>query len=129
MNLILVPTLAELQVELDRADGARRSVLHDEKAYQAAVTQCWQVLDQIAGMPAACLADLRVKAYAFDWSARLLDDEPYCNPSPGEELILRWPRVYAVLGSRPSRLCLARCGPVHAGDIEAASLISPLRHP
>ncbi|WP_108462263.1 hypothetical protein [Devosia naphthalenivorans] len=99
MSPILVPTLAELRVELDRLDGQRRAASarnnadpNDralETAWNDAATACWHVLDQIAALPASSIADLRVKAYAFDWSARLLDGESYYNPSDGEEAILR----------------------------------------
>ena len=87
-NPILVPTLAELAIELGRAD-ANRAALESDPGYDAALLHCWSVLDQIAELPAASLADLRIKARAFDWSARLLDDEPYHNPSDGEQKIMR----------------------------------------
>lgn len=85
MNPILVPTLAELRIELDRANAVRLAVPRGhEAAYEAALTCCWAIIDEIAELPASCLADLRVKAYAVDWSARVLEDEPFGNPSEGE---------------------------------------------
>lgn len=92
MSPTLVPTLAELRDELDRLDAVRRAAEQrnaDDGAYEAALTACQHILDQIAAIPAASLADLRIKAYAFNWSANLLDDEPYENPSDGEMLIMR----------------------------------------
>jgi hypothetical protein len=99
MSPILVPTLAELRTELDRLDAIRRTLsaqtdaAPDDKAaaaaWDAATDACWRTLDAIAEIPAASLPDLRVKAYGLAWSARLLDGEPYYNPCPGEEKILR----------------------------------------
>ena len=99
MSPILVPTLAELRTELDRLDAIRRdlSVKTDaaptdeavQAVYDTATDACWRTVDAIADIPAASLADLRVKSYALDWSARLLDGEPYHNPCAGEEKILR----------------------------------------
>lgn len=99
MSPILVPTLSELRVELDRLDAERikASATSDadptdrtlNKAWELSIDACWAVLDQIAATPAASLADLRVKAHAFNWSATLLDGEPYHNPSGGEEQIMR----------------------------------------
>jgi hypothetical protein len=86
---ILVPTLNELRVELDRVDSIRSALSVESEDYDAALSACWSLLDQIAELPAWTLADLRVKAYAFDWSARLLQDEPYRNPSSGEEKIMK----------------------------------------
>ncbi len=99
MNPILVPTLAELRVELDRAEGIRAAIaakMDDQpetdeltaKRDQAEAA-CFSLLNQIAAISAASLADLRVKAHAFNWSARLLDDEPYRNPTDGEVQIMR----------------------------------------
>lgn len=99
MSPILVPTLSELRVELDRLEAVRAtaSAAHDanpegeglEQAWEATTDACWHVLDQIAALPAASLDDLRVKAHAFNWSASLLNGEPYHNPTDEEEQILR----------------------------------------
>lgn len=89
MTPILVPTLAELGIELQRAEGVRAALDSTDKVYDAALMHCWSILDQIAELPAASIADLRIKARAFDWSAQLLEGEPYHNPSDGEEKIMR----------------------------------------
>lgn len=89
MTPILVPTLAELGIELQRAEGVRAALDSTGKVYDAALMHCWSILDQIAELPAASIADLRIKARAFDWSAQLLEGEPYHNPSDGEEKIMR----------------------------------------
>lgn len=91
------PSLAALALELARVDAIRAALSDDagnhaagtQHQYDAALLDCWAVLDRIAEAPATSLPDLRIKARAFDWSARLLDDEPYRNPSEGEEKILR----------------------------------------
>jgi len=98
-DTIVTPALAELRQELDRLDAARAlaSARNDADPNNAdltaswakALSACWAALDQISVIPASSLADLRVKAYAFDWSARLLDGEPYGNPTAGEEHIMR----------------------------------------
>ncbi len=99
MSPILTPAIVELRAELERADAERSAIWakadanpHDDviqKAYNEALLYSWKVLDQIAEIHAASLADLKVKAWAMDWSAKLLDDEPYHNPSDGEEKIMR----------------------------------------
>lgn len=99
MTPILVPTLAELWIELGRADSERvaLSAQNDanpdddsvQKAWEQKADHCWAILDQMAELPAASIADLRIKARAFDWSARVLNGEPYHNPSDGEEKIMR----------------------------------------
>lgn len=90
MMPLLAPTLAELRVELDRANGLRAAIPDDAPSseYDAATKYCWAVLDQIAETAVTSLADLRIKAYAFDWAARLTEDEPYHNPSDGEAKIM-----------------------------------------
>lgn len=99
MSPILVPTLAELRTELARLDhiralaSAQQDANPDDKAldeaWDVATDACWGALDQIAALPASSLADLRVKAYAFNWSAELLDGEPFHNPTNSEEQIMR----------------------------------------
>lgn len=92
MSPTLAPTLPELRDELDRLNAERARIENgdcDGDEYDRALKACWHVLDQIAAIAAVSIADLRVKAYAFNWSAELMDDEPYENPSDGETLIMR----------------------------------------
>lgn len=89
MSPILVPTLAELWIELGRAEAIRAATSTATDDYEPALKQCWHILDQITELPSASIADLRIKARAFDWSARLIGDESYNNPSDGEEKIMR----------------------------------------
>lgn len=89
MTPILVPTLAELGIELGKAMAA------EDAAYQAWLPQYHAgngtadtaeskeadrtsdvvsgIIDQIAALPAASLADLRVKAMAMDWHNRKVE--------------------------------------------------------
>ncbi len=90
------PRTKVLSEALDDAEALRStaSIQHDagkmsDIEYDVALKACWDALDAIAAEPAVTLGDLRLKAKAFDWSARLLDDEPYSNPSDSEEKILR----------------------------------------
>lgn len=90
------PSLSALALALERAE-AHRAALEttapsydgNVPGYDAALSHCWSILDQIADTRATSLADLRILARAFNWSARLLDDEPYRNPSEGEMKIVR----------------------------------------
>jgi len=96
MRADLTPSLrmTALLEALNHADAIRSTAETDQAAgktvdYDAALKACWDALDAIANEPAGSIGDLRVKAKAFDWSARLLDGEPYNNPSEGEEKIVR----------------------------------------
>lgn len=88
MTPLFVPTLTELEIKLQLAETSR-AVSEDNPNYEAALMNCWSILDQIADLPARTLADLRIKARTFDWSAQLLEGEPYRNPSDGEVKIMR----------------------------------------
>lgn len=85
MSPILVPTLAELGIELSRAMGVEQAALArwhqirdagatpDEAACDEAYRVISDLTDQIAAIPAASLADLRVKALAMDWHNRTVE--------------------------------------------------------
>lgn len=92
-------TLAALKAALDQAGRGRDAAQaacdaapqSDEvhSVFDGAISRFWGIIDQIAAVTPSSLADLRVKAYALDWAARLTDDEPYHSPSDGETLILK----------------------------------------
>lgn len=99
MNPILVPTLAELGIEFDRAYAAERVALTAaadsdasrgdplEIAYEQAVGLTSSIIDQIAAIPAASIADLRVKAKALDWYHQTVEGPNFGKgPCPGELL-------------------------------------------
>lgn len=89
MSPILVPTLAELGIELDRAVAVETEAhrawlaLHqsgreakrspEAAACDAASEAVSDLIDQIAGIPAATIADLRVKAMAMEWHNRTVE--------------------------------------------------------
>lgn len=81
MSPILVPTLSELQIELEKSiavqikafDSYEWAVLEGavlpvfEDAVQAAANATGTLVSQITTMPASSLADMRVKAFALNW--------------------------------------------------------------
>jgi hypothetical protein len=81
MNPTLVPTLAELHIELQRAIAAHANVTRNldlarlegavtavfEDALQRFETEADNIAHQIAVIDAASLADIRVHAYALAW--------------------------------------------------------------
>lgn len=89
MSPILVPTLAELGIELGKAMAIEKEahrawhVLYDagrglgitpeSDACDAAYLVVSDLTDQIAAIPAASLADLRVKAMAMEWHNRTIE--------------------------------------------------------
>lgn len=92
----LTPSLrmTALLEALDHADAIRSTASADldagkEVDYDGPLKACWAALDAIAEEPTGSIGDLIIKAKAFDWSARLVDDEAYSNPSDGEEKIMR----------------------------------------
>ena len=87
------PRMATFLEALHHADAIRLTAEADQAGksvdYVAISKACWDALNVIANEPAGTIGDLQIKAKAFDWSARLLDGEPYHNPTEGEEKILR----------------------------------------
>lgn len=90
MSPILVPTLAELRVELDRLQtksaqawtsirGEFGSIEHDASCDRAVAASAAvdDTVEAIAALPAASLADLRVKAYALDFLDRTCEPFEY----------------------------------------------------
>lgn len=103
MNPILVPTLSELGVELQRAmaieaaahqawralydAGNHSNDLPELDAVERAGEAIYDIIEQIAAMPAASLADLRVKAIAMDWHNRMVETPEAFWEKLGAELV------------------------------------------
>ena len=87
MSPILVPTLSELAVELAKAIDIDDAILARWHALQhagadaaaleaeshASYIVVSELTDQIAALPIASIADLRVKAMAMDWYNRTIE--------------------------------------------------------
>ena len=104
MNPTLVPTLAELQVELQRIiavhakatdnlefarlEGAVSGVFED--AVQRLETEANNIVHQIAMINAASLADIRVHAYALAWLHAKPDgfELPMCERRLATQLVV-----------------------------------------
>lgn len=81
MNPTLVPTLAELHIELQRATAAQTKASRNlelariegavtavfEEALHRTETDANTIAHQIAAIKAASLADIRVQAFALGW--------------------------------------------------------------
>lgn len=102
MNPILVPTLAELRIEIDRVHGEAEATYYSIRddmpaGQQEALGQKWEALadqrDQtlaaMAALPAASVADLRAKAYALALMDRITEGEVVESPSDDEAKLMR----------------------------------------
>lgn len=103
MSPILVPTLAELGIELGKAIAvenaahARWLPLYEagnamanspeDHACQTAYAAASDLTDQIAAIPAVSLADLRVKALAMDWHNRTIEKPDDFWSSLGAQIV------------------------------------------
>lgn len=79
----LVPTLSELQIELEKAIGnfnvvdlayRRSGSRKSEQAAMVAAASPVTLVSEIAHLPAASLLDLRTKAYALNWILQMSDE-------------------------------------------------------